>query len=298
MKLELIVSAFGHSPHLVSCLRSLVEQDAVQAGVAAITLATSTPCLELETAARCFGVRYVVNPERASIGADWNFALACGRAPLAAICHQDDTYHPRFASAMLALWEREPRLLMASSSYEKVDSEGRAHRSVVLTVKRFLMWRAFGHRDTQPGPDIRRRMLSWGNPVCCSSVVFNKAVLGDFEFDTSWQSNLDWEAWERIAAQPGLVGYIPEPLVRYRVHSGSTTTKLIANHARPLEDLLMLCRFWPATLARAWMVVYSQAYRSHRAAAAQEPLARRRSRDGSEVPQSKSSLTFGLTKNR
>jgi Glycosyl transferase family 2 len=270
MNLELVVCAFGHSPHLISCLRSLVEQDAVRAGHACITVATSTPCAELEAAARCFGARYVVNPVRSCIGADWNFALDAARTPLVAICHQDDTYHPQFAVKMLALFGEVPGLLMASSSYAKLDSDGREHRSMVLTVKRFLMWRAFGRDTWRWGPSIRRRMLSWGNPVCCSSVVFNREALEAFRFDSTLQSNLDWDAWERIAARPGLIGYIAEPLVRYRVHSGSTTSRLIASCARQIEDLLMLSRFWPPALARAWLLVYSQAYRSHRAAAQHE----------------------------
>jgi len=32
----------------------------------------------------------------------------------------------------------------------------------------------------------------------------------------------------------------------------------------------MLSRFWPPALARAWLMVYSQAYRSHRVAARRE----------------------------
>lgn len=270
MKLELVVSAFGQSPHLVSCLRSLVEQQAVRSGRAGIVVATSTPSPELEAAAACFGARYAVNPVRCSIGADWNFALSTTRAPLVAICHQDDTYHPQFATKMLELFTSDPGLLMASSSYAKLDGDGREQRSVVLTVKRFLMWRAFGGETWRWGPSIRRRMLSWGNPVCCSSVVLNRQQLEDFHFDVDLQSNLDWDAWERIAARPGLIAYLPEPLVRHRVHGGSTTSRLIASSARPVEDLFMLSRFWPPALARAWLMVYSQAYRSHRVAARRE----------------------------
>jgi len=191
MKLELVVSAFGQSPHLVSCLRSLVEQQAVRSGRAGIVVATSTPSPELEAAAACFGARYAVNPVRCSIGADWNFALSTTRAPLVAICHQDDTYHPQFATKMLELFTSDPGLLMASSSYAKLDGDGREQRSVVLTVKRFLMWRAFGGETWRWGPSIRRRMLSWGNPVCCSSVVLNRQQLEDFRFDVELGSQRD-----------------------------------------------------------------------------------------------------------
>jgi hypothetical protein len=275
MNLDLVVSAYGLSPHLGSCLRSLFEQDAVRDGLATITIATSTPSKELEAAARCYGARYMVNPVRRCIGADWNFALSTAQAPLVAICHQDDTYHPEFASRMLETFSLAPSLLMASSSYRKLDGEGREQRSAVLQVKRLLMWRAFGPQALRWGPTIRRRMLSWGNPVCCSSVVLNRQELDDFCFDVEMQSNLDWDAWERIAARPGLIAYLPEALVSHRVHGGSATSRLIANSARPVEDLLMLSRFWPTAFARAWLTVYSQAYRSHRGAARREADLRR-----------------------
>lgn len=267
MNLDLVVSAYGHSAHLVSCLRSLAEQDAVRRGRAVVTVATSTPSGELEAAARCFGAKYSVNPIRRSIGADWNYALSVARAPLVAICHQDDIYHPQFASRMLELFSRSPSLLMASSSYRRLDSEGREEWTPVLLVKRLLMWRAFGRQGLRWGPSIRRRMLSWGNPVCCSSVVLNRRELVDFSFEVELQSNLDWDAWERIAAQPGLIAYLPDALVGHRVHGGSTTSRVIENSARPVEDLVMLSRFWPSAFARAWLMLYSQAYRTHRRAA-------------------------------
>ena len=283
MNLELVVSAFENSPHLVTCLRSLVEQQAVRSGQVGIVVATSTPSPEIEAAAACYGARYAVNPIRSSIGADWNFALSTARSPLVAICHQDDTYHPQFAAKMMALFARDPGLLMASSSYAKLDCDGREQRSTVLQVKRFLMWRAFNGETRRWGPSIRRRMLSWGNPVCCSSVVLNRQQLDGFRFDVDLQSNLDWDAWERIAARPGFVSYLPEPLVRHRVHGGSTTSRLIASNARSVEDLLMLSRFWPPALAQAWLLVYSQAHRWHRAAARSELAAMRPRRESTSA---------------
>lgn len=283
MILDLVVSAFGPSPHLVTCLRSLAEQQAVRSGQVGIVVATSTPSPEIEAAAACYRARYAVNPIRSSIGADWNFALSTARSPLVAICHQDDTYHPQFAARMMALFAGNPGLLMASSSYAKLDGDGREQRSAVLQVKRFLMWRAFSGEAWRWGPSIRRRMLSWGNPVCCSSVVLNRQQLDGFRFDVDLQSNLDWDAWERIAARPGFVSYLPEPLVRHRVHGGSTTSRLIASNARPVEDLLMLSRFWPPALARAWLLVYSQAHRSHRAAARRDRATKRQRRESTSA---------------
>jgi hypothetical protein len=93
--------------------------------------------------------------------------------------------------------------------------------------------------------------------------VFNRQVLSDFRFDTQLRCCLDWDAWDRIAKQPSHIGYLDAPLVRHRVHGGSTTSASIGNTARSVEDLAMLQRFWPPALAAAWHRVYSQAERAH-----------------------------------
>ena len=271
MKLDLIVTAFGDSPHLRACLSSLADQWPVRAQYARLTVATSTPSEFVRTEARRVGARYVVNPIRRSIGTDWNFALSVSEAHLVALCHQDDIYAPTFAVRMLELFGEYPGLLMASSSYTQINGDGREGVSIVQLVKRLLMYRAFQGRQVVQGPAMRRRMFSWGNPVCCSSVVINARQLVDFRFDDSLLSNLDWDAWDRIASLPGDVGYLDQPLVKHRVHSCSATSGLIQDNARPIEDLRMLTRYWPPALARAWLLVYSQAYRSHRGTSSHKP---------------------------
>lgn len=261
--IDLVVCAHGNSPYLAECLRSLAEQLAVRDGLARITVATSTPSEYIESAARGHGARYMVNDQRLGIGEDWNFAMRCGDAPLVAICHQDDLYEPTFATRMLDLFEQHPGLSMASSSYAEIDAGGRSRRSLVRTAKKFLMWNAFRGKAVVWGPAVHRRMLAWGCPICCPSVVFNRQALSDFRFDTQLRCCLDWDAWDRIARQPGLIGYLEAPLLRHRVHGGSTTSASIGNTARSVEDLAMLQRFWSPTLAAAWHRVYSQAERAH-----------------------------------
>lgn len=258
---ELVVCAYGRSRYLERCLASLAPQ--VRAGVA-LTIATSTPDDSVAQAARAHGARYLVNPLRQGIAADWNFAFRGARAPLVTLCHQDDEYATDYAETMAATISATPDVLFAACDHFELDDHGERPLSTVLRVKRRLIRRAFGKAPVRPGRAVRRRLLAWGNPVSCPGVMINKALVPDFSFDDSFHSNMDWDAWERLAARPGSIAYVDRPLVAHRVHGASATTALIANSTRPAEDLRMLERFWPRPVALLLFQLYRQAYRSNR----------------------------------
>jgi hypothetical protein len=133
----------------------------------------------------------------------------------------------------------------------------------VLRVKRLLIRRAFAGAPVRRGADVRRRLLSWGNPVSCPGVMLHKALAPDFEFDGAFSSNMDWDAWDRLAARGGALAYLDRPLVAHRVHAGSATSALIADSTRAAEDLAMLRRYWPRPIAALIFQAYRQAYRSN-----------------------------------
>jgi glycosyltransferase involved in cell wall biosynthesis len=258
---ELVVCAYGVSPYLARCLASLAPQTG--RGVA-LTIATSTPDDRLADAARAYGARYVVNPQRRGIAADWNFAFQCAQAQLVTLCHQDDEYAADYVSSMVAAFAAAPDVLFAACDHVELDAQGERPISTVLRVKRALIRRAFGGASVRSGPAIRRRLLAWGNPVSCPAVMINKARAPDFAFDDSFSSNMDWDAWERLASRPGAIAYVDRPLVAHRVHAASATTRLIADSTRPAEDRRMLERFWPRPVASLLFQLYRQAYRSNR----------------------------------
>jgi glycosyltransferase involved in cell wall biosynthesis len=258
--IELVVPAYGRSPYLERCLASLAPQ--VGPGIA-LALATPTPHPDVEAAARAHGARYVVNPGGGPMAVNWNFAFRCARAQLVTLCHQDDEYAPDYATSMGAAFDAAPDVLFAACDQIELDGNGVRPVSTVLRVKRHLMRRAFSGAMVRDARTIRRRLLSWGNPVACPGVMINKALVPDFAFDESFSSNTDWDAWEKLATRPGAIAYVDRPLVSHRVHEGSGTTAMIADSTRPTEDRRMLRRFWPAPVAAVLFQLYRQAYRSN-----------------------------------
>lgn len=98
-----VVCAYRESPYLEACIRSLAGQEA-PADKNEIILATSTPNAYITGLGEKYGIPVRVGTG-GSIAADWNHALACGRAAGAdyvTLAHQDDVYEPGYREAVLS----------------------------------------------------------------------------------------------------------------------------------------------------------------------------------------------------
>lgn len=256
-----VVPAYGDSPYLGECLQSIVEQTAAGSR---IVVATSTPSPHIADVAQRFGVPVAVNPRRANIGSDWNFALAAANASLVTIAHQDDFYRPDYVARMREALDRTPDASIAFSDFVETTAAGLRPLHVNLRVKRYLTRRAFGPNAVIRDRRAKRGLLAFGNPLCCPSVVVNRALLPHFAFTESLHSNLDWEAWLRLAEQAGAFVYVREPLVVRRIHAHSETSAAIADRRRRDEDRAMFARLWPGPIAALFAALYQASYFANR----------------------------------
>ena len=246
-------------------LATLVGSLRAQAGdPSEILLATSTPSAELEAFAKRHALALHVNPRRFDIAADWNFALLSAQTPLVTLAHQDDYFGSRYAVRMSSALRRHPNGVMAFCDYSEHTPLGARQTNINLRIKRALRQRAFGRRECITDTRHKVRLLSLGNPICCPSVMFNRALLADFRFPTGFQTNLDWMAWLELARRPGGFVYVRELLVSKGVHAGSETTATIANRAREHEDRAIFDALWPGPVAAALASLYRFGYRANR----------------------------------
>lgn len=256
-----VIPAYGDSPFLPACLDSIAAQTR---GGSDVRVTTSTPSDYLRDVAARFRVPLIVNPRRANIGCDWNFALDASDAGALTIAHQDDVYRADYLERMAEAIAGTPDASIAFSDYVESSESGPRPLHVNIRVKRFLTRRAFGRAAAIRDAASKRRLLEWGNPLCCPSVVLNRAAVPGFRFTEDLQSNLDWEAWRELAGRPGAFVYVREPLVNRRIHTQSETSALIADKRRLDEDRAMFERFWPAPIAALIMAVYRASYLANR----------------------------------
>ena len=110
---------------------------------------------------------------------------------------------------------------------------------------------------------VRRRILAFGNPICCPAVTYVRRELPEPVFESGFKSNVDWQAWERLSRLEGSFVYLREPLMYHRIHGGSETTSMIRDAGRSAEDLEMFRRFWPEPVARLLARIYRASERSN-----------------------------------
>ena len=100
-------------------------------------------------------------------------------------------------------------------------------------------------RPVAAGPAAVRRALGMFNPFYCSSLMFRRTVfaeVGGFQVEDGWGHDLAFLI--RVAARHP-IDIIPEPLIRYRRHSGQISSSLMwEREQRPRSARLQLRAAW------------------------------------------------------
>jgi len=229
-----------------------------------VLLATSTPSEFLQATAAEFGLAYLVNVESRGIASDWNFCLGLTECELLTIAHQDDVYHPDYCERMLLRMREHPNATIGFCNSSEHDATGPRTSTLNLFVKRWLTHRVFRDKNAVAEMASKRRLLAFGNPICCPSVVFNRAALRGFCFQDRFKSNLDWYAWYELANRDGDFVYEALPLASKRAHRLSETSVLLDNRTREKEDRIMFALFWPKPVAALLAFFYRLGYLANR----------------------------------
>ena len=269
-----VICAFGKSPYLENCIRSLLRQTAPSE----IYIATSTPSEHIRRLARKYGLPLWVRQGESGIREDWLFAWREGgkRKRLITIAHQDDCYCRDYAKTVLAMYERYPDMTlfcsdyvtlktresrMADGTYYPVQTRicaGDLVRLVKKLLRLPLRFRFYANRTW-----VKKSALIFGNSICCPSCTYNYSLIGDHMFDSGYSFALDWENFLSLAERPGRFVCVEEPLIAYRVHSGAATKKCIEDHRREADEASMFRKLWPDWMASLLMRFYKQSYKAY-----------------------------------
>lgn len=220
-----------------------------------IILCTSTPDSFVSDMAAKYHIDVCVNPVSQGITADWNFAYATAKTELVTLAHQDDIYKPEYTEVMLRLANQGKDPMICFSEYYEIR-EGRwvdasVHRN--LHIKK-LMLKPLCVTALQGSTWVRRRILSFGNPIGCPLVMYVKSQLPEVVFHDGFASNVDWQTWEALSRRHGRFAYVQQPFLGHRIHPEATTSKLInAGGVRSAENFAssgrrpfvgIICRFY------------------------------------------------------
>ena len=237
-----VILAYGESPYLEMCVCSLMRQTL---GGSHLLISTSTDNTHIRDIAYRYGIPVFVHDGH-GLGDDWNYGLSCAETDFVTLAHQDDVYMKYYLDAVMTSFVNHPQGIIAFTDYAEIRDGRFVNPGVHLKIKETMLKAV----DVAPySKPLRRRMLSFGNPICCPSVTYNREMTGDIHFDDVWKTNIDWAMWERFSKLDGAFLHIPEKLVGHRIHQDSTTTAVIEGGSRGREDASMLSRFWPKPAA-------------------------------------------------
>ncbi len=240
-----VICAYQESPFLEECIQSLLRQTVRSE----LIMVTSTPNGFISCLAEKYEIPCRVNSGDRGIVQDWNFAYKQAATKYMTIAHQDDVYSKVYTEVMLREMGRAERPLIGFTDYAEIRKGKIVKENTMLKVKR-LMLLPLIFNGFQKSRFIRRRILSFGCPICCPSVTFNKEILPDTIFKVGYRSDEDWQAWEKLSRLKGDFVYCKQTLTFHRIHEESATTAIIGGKVRAKEDFEMFCRFWPVSIAK------------------------------------------------
>ena len=246
------ICAYKESPYLEECILALINQSAPSP----VIVCTSTPNEYINGLCGKHGLPLHKNHGTGGIDGDWNDALAAADAEYVTLCHQDDTYEADYAKRIKAETERTDGHLILFTDYAEIRNGERVEKSKLLVIKRLLLWPLY-LKAFQGSRFMKRMALRFGNAICCPSVTYHKAILELPLFDKRFDSNLDWQTWEKLSGQKGRFTYIREKLMCHRIHAESTTSELIRENKRSKEDEAVFALFWPKPIAKALAKIYA-----------------------------------------
>lgn len=251
--------SYRESPYLEDCILSLKSQ-VIRSN---ILIATSTPSKMIDRLGKMYDIPVFVNPNSGGIGADWNYAYQCAKTALVTITHQDDIYEPDFVGQLIMDLNGAKDPIIWFCDYYELRDKDKVHDNDNLRIKR-LMLLLLKSKTLQNSRFVRRRVLSFGSPICCPSVTYVKEKCGKGPiFSTEMKVSLDWDQWEKQSRKSGTFVYCDKPLMGHRIHANSATSELIASNMRCKEDLEMYQRFWPEWIAKRLSKLYANSEKSN-----------------------------------
>lgn len=259
------ICAYKESPYLERCVKSIVEQECEEKSE--IMICTSTPNDYISGIAEKYQIKLMVNPERGDIQSDWNFAYNNCNSEYITLIHQDDLYHKRYSECLFSAIRKFDDISIYYSKYRALvtDENGEDIQNDINCRLRNFLSLPMRVPLFQKSRFWKVAILRLGNSICCSSVTYNRKILGEKDlFQSELRYSLDWDTFLTLAERKGRFFYDKHVLTYFRIHKGSTSMKCIDNDSREKEDYIMFCKMWGKTFARIIMVFYKGAYKNYK----------------------------------
>lgn len=253
-----VVLAYKESKYLEDCIKSVLNQKYKSK----VVIATSTPNKYIEKLAKKYKLDIIVNKGQTGIGYDFDFAISCGKTELVTVAHQDDIYDYEYSEKIVNEYNKNKDVLILFSDYYEIKNDKKVSTNTNLKIKRILLT-PIRLKKLSGFKILKRSILAFGNAICCPAVTFAKNRTGTTIFESDMKCDIDWLAWEKLSKKEGKFIFVKDMLMGHRVHDESTTTEIIKDNKRSVEDLEIFKKFWPEFIAKILTKLYKNSEKSN-----------------------------------
>jgi glycosyltransferase involved in cell wall biosynthesis len=217
---SIIVPTYNHSRYIRQAIDSALSQTLTSFEVIVVDDGSTDDTAD---ALGCYGSRIrVVRQQNRGVAAARNKGAEIARGDLLAFLDADDIWIPRKLELQTRRFGGEHRLGLVHCGVEDINEEGRSICQRLDGLE--------GNVATELLLFNRSVILGGGSAMVIPRAVFEE-VGG---FDTRLSTSADWDLFYRIASRYD-IGFVPEVLVRYRLHS----TNMHGNVRAMEHDMLL-----------------------------------------------------------
>ena len=210
---------FNGAPYVGEAIRSVLEQTFEDFELIVIDDGSSDGTPDVVAAFADDRLRLVRHETRLGLVGNWNRCLDLARGRHVALFHQDDLMAPENLRAKVRFLEAHPSVGLVHSNVTRIDARGG------VLAEYWASPATPEDEGRHGGGDFFHRLVTGANIVCASSVMMRRTTFEQLGgFDARLPFTADWEMWLRIALFHD-VGYLTQPLVRYRFHDGMETAR-------------------------------------------------------------------------
>ncbi|MDX0520698.1 glycosyltransferase [Sinorhizobium medicae] len=208
---SVLLPVYNAEPYIAAALESVLRQDYQRVEVIAIDDGSTDRSRDiLERYGKTDSRLSIISRENRGLVASLNEGLALAKGELIARMDADDIAYPSRLSRQVALFGEEPRLALCGTGID------------MLIGNRIIR----GRPNPIYRPGSLRTLSMFFTIFMHSTVVYNRTIIPDemLRYDSNYVHAEDFDLFRRIADRFP-VHMIDEPLVAYRIHEDSVTSK-------------------------------------------------------------------------